>query len=54
MAKGPGETGFVEDYMYNKIARNPGVARSVAEYLGKFTSQEEDRTFIKGSQVWMV
>ena len=54
MAKGPGETGFVEDYMYNKIARNPGVARSVAEYLGKFTSQEEDRTFIKGSQVWTV
>lgn len=53
MAKGAQETGVVESYMCEKVARSPLASRSVAQFMGSFMADESRSGFTKGTQ-WLV
>eukprot|EP00803_Ostreobium_quekettii_P007304 evm.model.scf_1316.2 EVM.evm.TU.scf_1316.2 scf_1316:5914-9132(+) len=53
MARGAGETGQAEAYMYAKIGRNLLVKPWCANYKGVFFAEQSDGGFIAGSQ-WLV
>ncbi|CAD7700518.1 unnamed protein product [Ostreobium quekettii] len=53
IARGAGETGQAEAYMYSKIGRNPLVKPRCANYKGVFFADQSDGGFTVGSQ-WLV